>query len=199
MSLNVKCVTMDMDPERNASTRFAALSALFDASSQRHLADRGVASGWHCLEVGGGGGSIAEVAQRAGRPAGRVVVTDVDIRFLRISSARMSRCATTSRAIRCPSGPSISFTREWCLIHLPARDQCCLACCAHSPGGGSSVKNSTARPSLLTLPCLLARSLEDARAMGLAPRSGVAPTTGDCCLADCVGLGLTGLGPKRGW
>jgi hypothetical protein len=49
-----------MDLVRNASIRFAALSALFDSSTMRHLADRGVAPGWHCLEVGGGGGSIAK-------------------------------------------------------------------------------------------------------------------------------------------
>src|SRR6516164_9561130 len=41
-----------------ARDRFVALSALFDAGTIRHLEERGVSSGWHCLEVGGGGGSI---------------------------------------------------------------------------------------------------------------------------------------------
>ncbi len=75
-------VPLRMDPARNASVRFAALSALFDSSSRRHLADRGVAPRWHCLEVGGGGELIAEwLSSRVGA-AGRVVVTDVDTRFL---------------------------------------------------------------------------------------------------------------------
>src|SRR5215469_15479440 len=42
-----------------APARFAALSSMFDGETKRHLADRGVSQGWRCLEVGGGGGSIA--------------------------------------------------------------------------------------------------------------------------------------------
>ncbi|HYA89673.1 MAG TPA: methyltransferase domain-containing protein [archaeon] len=65
-----------------APKRFAVLSALFDPGTIRHLEARGVGRGWHCLEVGGGGGSIASwLAERVG-PAGRVVATDIDPRFL---------------------------------------------------------------------------------------------------------------------
>jgi SAM-dependent methyltransferase len=67
---------------KEAPARFAALSAMFDPGSVRHLKDRGVRPGWHCLEVGGGGGSVASwLSERVG-PAGRVVVTDIDTRFL---------------------------------------------------------------------------------------------------------------------
>jgi|SRR5271165_4313374 len=65
-----------------ASARFAALSAIFDPGTIRHLEDGGVGPGWHCLEVGGGGGSIARwLAARVGA-TGRVLVTDIDPRFL---------------------------------------------------------------------------------------------------------------------
>src|ERR1700719_2991586 len=67
---------------REASSRFAALAAMYDPVTIRHLEQRGVSSGWHCLEVGGGGGSIAAwLAARVG-PAGRLLVTDIDPRFL---------------------------------------------------------------------------------------------------------------------
>lgn len=67
---------------REASSRFDALAAMYDPGTIRHLEDRGITSGWHCLEVGGGGGSIATwLAARVG-PAGRVLVTDIDPRFL---------------------------------------------------------------------------------------------------------------------
>jgi SAM-dependent methyltransferase len=67
---------------REASSRFAALAAMYDPVTIRHLEQRGVTSGWHCLEVGGGGGSIAAwLAARVG-PTGRVLVTDIDPRFL---------------------------------------------------------------------------------------------------------------------
>jgi SAM-dependent methyltransferase len=67
---------------REASARFAALAAMYDPGTIRHLEQRGVASGWHCLEVGGGGGSIAAWLAARVAPSGRVLVTDIDPRFL---------------------------------------------------------------------------------------------------------------------
>ena len=62
--------------------RFHALSSLYDSETMRQLEARGVSEGWTCLEVGGGGGSIAGwLADRVGL-AGRVLVTDIDPRFL---------------------------------------------------------------------------------------------------------------------
>jgi SAM-dependent methyltransferase len=65
-----------------AADRFAALSALFDPTSIRHLECCGVGPGWHCLEVGAGGGSIATwLADRVGA-GGTVLATDIEPRFL---------------------------------------------------------------------------------------------------------------------
>jgi SAM-dependent methyltransferase len=62
--------------------RLRALEVLYDPASIRHLADLGVGEGWHCLEVGGGAGSIARwLAEQVGS-RGRVLATDVDTRFL---------------------------------------------------------------------------------------------------------------------
>src|SRR5882724_8873761 len=62
--------------------RFDALSAMYDPSTIQHLVNCGVGPGWHCLEVGGGSGSIASwMAARVG-PTGHVLVTDLDPRFL---------------------------------------------------------------------------------------------------------------------
>lgn len=58
---------------------FAATEALYDPESIRLLYARGLDEGWRCLEVGGGGGSIAKwFIQRVGQ-YGHVVVTDVDL------------------------------------------------------------------------------------------------------------------------
>jgi SAM-dependent methyltransferase len=67
---------------REAATRFAALSAMFDSGTIRHLEERGVAPGWNCWEVGGGGGSVATWLARRVGATGRVLVTDIDTRFL---------------------------------------------------------------------------------------------------------------------
>jgi len=76
---------------RNARTaqrrRLEALEALLDDGSTRILAARGVAPGWSCLEVGGGGGSIARwLAERVG-PEGTVLATDLDTTVLAESAA----------------------------------------------------------------------------------------------------------------
>ncbi len=53
-----------------------------DAGTIRYLEEIGVSSGWRCLEVGGGGGTIAEwLCQRVGT-AGYVAATDLDTRSL---------------------------------------------------------------------------------------------------------------------
>lgn len=65
-----------------ARQRLRLLEAGADSSTIRHLEVLGVAPGWRCLEVGGGGGSIAEwLCQRTG-PEGHVVATDFNTRFL---------------------------------------------------------------------------------------------------------------------
>jgi SAM-dependent methyltransferase len=62
--------------------RFVGLEYYFDAGSFRHLDSLGVAPGWRCLEIGGGSGSVARwLSERVG-DQGRVVVTDINTRFL---------------------------------------------------------------------------------------------------------------------
>ena len=62
--------------------RLAGLEAWFDPGTIRHLEALGVGPGWRCLEVGGGGGSIAAWLSRRVAPDGQVLATDLDTRFL---------------------------------------------------------------------------------------------------------------------
>lgn len=69
--------------DEHATRRYRELSALYDAQTIRHLERTGIESGWHCLEVGAGGGSIASwMCERVGNE-GRVLATDIEPRFLR--------------------------------------------------------------------------------------------------------------------
>lgn len=62
--------------------RFSGLEATFDASTLRYLDRTGVTGGWACWEIGAGAGSVARwLAARVG-PAGRVLATDIDPRFI---------------------------------------------------------------------------------------------------------------------
>jgi SAM-dependent methyltransferase len=74
--------TYVFDPEWTMERdRLRALEALFDEASTRHLAGIGVREGWRCLEVGCGAGGVARwLAGRVGG-GGRVVATDLDVRF----------------------------------------------------------------------------------------------------------------------
>ncbi len=65
-----------------APARLAALAAVFDPGTIRHLLALGVAEGWTCLEVGGGNGSMTRwLSERVG-PRGFVLTTDIDTRHL---------------------------------------------------------------------------------------------------------------------
>lgn len=67
-----------------ARQRLHGLEELLDPGTIRYLEVLGVGEGWHCLEVGAGGGTIAEwLSERVG-PTGRVVATDRDTRFLEV-------------------------------------------------------------------------------------------------------------------
>jgi SAM-dependent methyltransferase len=65
-----------------ASGRFDALSAVFDAVTFRHVDALGPVAGWRCWEVGAGGPSVPDgLAERVG-PTGLVVATDLDTNWL---------------------------------------------------------------------------------------------------------------------
>jgi SAM-dependent methyltransferase len=109
---------------KGAPERFAALSDAFDLGTMRHLKDRGIAQGWRCLEVGGGGGSIATwLAARVG-PSGRVIVTDIDPRYL--ESWKLPNLEVWRHDIVDDSLPKASFDlihARLVLMHLPERER----------------------------------------------------------------------------
>jgi SAM-dependent methyltransferase len=107
-----------------APARFDALSAVFDPGTIGHLEKCGIGPGWHCLEVGGGGGSIAAwLSQRVG-PTGGVLVTDIDprhLKFLNIPNLEV-RCHN----IVTDPLPEASFDlvhSRLVLVHLPERER----------------------------------------------------------------------------
>jgi ubiquinone/menaquinone biosynthesis C-methylase UbiE len=68
--------------EVQAGARMDILARLYDGTTRRVLESTGLAAGWRCLEVGGGGGSVARwMAGRVG-PTGSVLCTDIDTRLI---------------------------------------------------------------------------------------------------------------------
>ena len=106
------------------ATRFSALADIFDSGTIRHLTDIGVGSGWRCLEVGAGGGSIATwLCDRVGGN-GRVLATDIDTRFLEAlnrPNLQVSRHDIASDPLPQAKFDLVHF--RLVLGHLPNRDK----------------------------------------------------------------------------
>jgi ubiquinone/menaquinone biosynthesis C-methylase UbiE len=107
-----------------APARFDALSALYDRATIQHLENTGVGPGWRCLEVGGGGGSIAAwLATRVG-PTGHVLVTDLDPRFLdRLQTPNLEVRRHNIASEPLPEAAFDLIHARLVLIHLPDREK----------------------------------------------------------------------------
>ncbi len=64
------------------SQRLGLLETVRDPATVRRLTELGVASGWRCLELGAGHGSIARWLADVVGQTGSVVAVDIDTRFL---------------------------------------------------------------------------------------------------------------------
>jgi SAM-dependent methyltransferase len=107
-----------------AGQGFTSIEATYDAWTVRQLEGIGVANGWRCLEVGGGGGSIGRwLASRVGL-TGRVTVTDID-------PAWLTRASPTNVEVLChdiatDALPEQAFDlvhARLVLIHVAERDR----------------------------------------------------------------------------
>jgi 2-polyprenyl-3-methyl-5-hydroxy-6-metoxy-1,4-benzoquinol methylase len=108
---------------KEAPSRFQALTDVFDAETVRHLESLGVGPGWRCLEVGGGGGSIAAWLASRIAPSGHLVVTDIDPRFL--ESLNLPRTEVLRHNIVTDPLPEGAFDlvhSRLVLTHIPQRE-----------------------------------------------------------------------------
>ena len=117
----------DNAAEREAEQRFGSLAALYDVRTTRFLAATGLAPGWHCLEIGAGGGSIAAwLADQVGA-TGQVTATDIDPRFLTALEALGRTNVTVQRhdiaADPLPAGRFDLIHARLVFVHLPHADE----------------------------------------------------------------------------
>jgi len=108
---------------KTAEARYNQLARLYDPNTIRHIEQRGIDRGWACLEVGGGGGSIASwLCARVGL-AGHVLATDLDPGFLQ--SLSYKNLEVRRHDIRTEGLPREEFDlahARLVLIHLPDRE-----------------------------------------------------------------------------
>lgn len=129
---------------QHARRRLAGIEDAYDLGTIRLLEERGVETGWDCLEVGAGGGTItAWLARRVG-PSGHVLATDLDTRFLDIPG--LPNLEVRRHDILTDDLPASSFdlvhTRA-VLSHLPARERALARLVAAlKPGGWLLVEDT---------------------------------------------------------
>lgn len=107
-----------------AAARFPAPADMFAPGTIRHLTQIGVGTGWHCLEFGAGGGSIAtRLCDRIGGN-GQVLATDIDTRFL--EALNRSNPEVSRHDIAFDPLPQVKFDLvhfRLVLGHMPNRDE----------------------------------------------------------------------------
>jgi len=130
--------TYILDKEHEAARRrLSRVQEVEDPATIEALVEIGVSSGWQCLEVGAGAGSIAAWLCRRVGPAGRVLATDVDVRFLReLDFPNLEiREHDVARDPLLPKSYDLVHVRNL-LVHLPSREAVLrtLAACVRPTG-----------------------------------------------------------------
>jgi len=127
--------------------RFAALPQIFDPGTIRHLEDLGVGPSWNCLEMGGGGGSIAKWLCERVTPTGHVLVTDIDTRFL--EQLRLSNLEVRQHNIVTDPLPERAFDlahARLVLAHVPERNMALRKLISVLRPGGWILLRGASRP-----------------------------------------------------
>ncbi len=180
-----------------ASRRLALLEHQLDPLSHRRLSARGLRAGWRCLEVGGGGGSIARwLCEQVGAD-GYVLATDVEPTLL--EQVRYPQLEVRRHDILNDPPPPAEFDlvhTRWLLHHLS------------DPGEAMRRMVSALRPGgwiVLEEPDFSSIRLSSSQTytafMTELPRVAVAGSGGDCfwarhMLSDIGTLGLEAVGAE---
>jgi ubiquinone/menaquinone biosynthesis C-methylase UbiE len=111
------CAGQFLGPRQTPAGTSGAISR---SDHPRRIDGLGLQQGWRCLEVGGGGGSVAAwLCERVG-PAGSVVATDINTRLL--EGIELPNFEARRHDITCDSLPDGEFDFvhiRWLLHHLP--------------------------------------------------------------------------------
>lgn len=140
--------------QAEAGLRLAALAAVFDPSTFRHLAALGAGPGWRVWEVGAGGPSVPEWLAGQVAPDGEVLATDLDTTWLGGAARPGLRVLRHDVGVDPPPDGGFDLVHaRLVLVHVPARDRALAAMVAAlRPGGWLVVED--ADPALQPLLCL---------------------------------------------
>lgn len=126
----------DPDDVAKETHRHGLLATGFDRGSAGLLSRLGLAPGWHVLEVGAGGGSLARwLAEQVG-PDGRVMATDIDLQFVGDQPANVIVRQHDVAVDPLPARHFDLVHARAVLQHVPAREQALANMVAATKPGG---------------------------------------------------------------
>jgi SAM-dependent methyltransferase len=178
-----------------ARRRLDLLEQCFDPASRETLASVGVQPGWHCLEVGGGGGSIVRWLCDAVGPGGSVVTIDLDTRFLReIDAPHLEVIEADMVTEGLPPGPFDLIHSRAVLMHIPARDRLLGELVDRLRPGGLMVLEECDFHSIGAAESRLYQAFIDDFARIVEAEAGLSTTWARSLPARFEALGLSGVG-----
>ncbi len=104
--------------------RLELLQECLDPLTTRSLDAIGIEPGWRCLELGAGGGSVAQMLCHRVGPGGRVTAVDLDTRF--VEELPEENLVVEQRNILTDGFPGDAYDlihARALLMHLPTRDK----------------------------------------------------------------------------
>jgi len=183
-----------------AARRMQILARLFDAPTQRALTAVGAREGWHCLEVGGGGGTIARWLAERVTPGGTVLCTDLDPRH--VASPVLPNLRVERHDIVRDELPAARFDlihARLVLLHIPERAAVLERLVgALKPGGWIVIEDFDALsmpPDSSAMPCELQLAAADAMRRYM-DRGGVDARFGRSLYGRFRALGLAQIGAE---
>lgn len=185
---------------RHAVEQDRCIGEAYDDMTTASLAATGVGPGWHCLEVGAGGGGIARRLARWTAPGGTVLATDRDTgRLTPGPGLRVERHDIVHDPL--PEGEFDLAHARLVLTHVPDRRAVLRRLrAALRPGGWFLAEDFDAEHTpLLIAPDAAARDAWEAfvRAkLGVLRAAGADPTCGRHLAEDLRAAGFTDVGVR---
>lgn len=181
--------------------RLRTIEADWDAKTRRHLQALGVGSGHRCLEVGAGAGGVARWLSGQVGSDGRVVATDIDLRFLADLKADNLEVRRHDIAVDPLEGDSYDLVHcRVLLIHM--RDPAAVLqrmFAALRPGGFLLLEEPTGRPGTgdPDWPGAAAFDRAEARHLAMLQAIGVQMTIGARLPGLLLRLGAVDVGAEE--
>jgi len=135
-----------------ARERLAFLEQSLDPGTFRRIRALGIAGGWQCLEVGAGGGSVAQWLCSQVGASGRVIAIDMDTRFLEaLPESNLEVRAHNLISDRLPENSFDLVHTRMVLMHISEREEILpRLVSALKPGGWLLIEEADSYPVFAT-------------------------------------------------